>query len=194
MYYGEKLLKDKERHQRVSAYNHNEEGAFSGSLTSTQPIITDNITNSYGAVENPVSSIVKGIFLFFFGIPFMSVPAIMFSTTSLESVPGGVKFVMIAFSIPFFLVGLFISLIGLGSIISGITNKPTSELPFFKHLYQKNRRTRTAVPPIAPPSSYTQSSSPSQNPSNTYSYCMFCGAKLPPNAVVCPKCGASVES
>lgn len=63
----------------------------------------------------------SGLFLFFFGLPFTCVPLLMFY--GVESSFDSESIFMCMFSIPFLLAGLFVQMLGIRAIYSGITGK-----------------------------------------------------------------------
>lgn len=67
------------------------------------------------------ASIIGGLFLFFFGLPFTCVPFLMFYGAGLSL--DGESLFMGMFSIPFLLAGLFVQGLGLTSIYSGVSGK-----------------------------------------------------------------------
>ena len=84
-------------------------------------------------IENPPTSsgeqgtsLVMGIFMFFFGLPFTSVPFLILSDIGFELSPE--MFFMIAFTLPFLLAGLFVQTLGIAGIYYGLTGKAN---PFF---------------------------------------------------------------
>ena len=67
---------------------------------------------------NRIGSMFFGLFLFFFGLPFTLVPLMMFSWGEIDPDYPFESLLMIIFSIPFLMAGLFIQLFGL-KVISG---------------------------------------------------------------------------
>ena len=66
---------------------------------------------------NRGASIIFGLFLFFFGLPFTLVPFMLFSDGVIDINYPFESLFMIAFSVPFLLAGLLVQFLGLGSIL-----------------------------------------------------------------------------
>ena len=67
---------------------------------------------------NRIGSMFFGLFLFFFGLPFTLVPLMMLSWGEIDPDYPFESLLMIIFSIPFLMAGLFVQLLGL-KVISG---------------------------------------------------------------------------
>lgn len=70
-----------------------------------------------GSTGNRIGSIIGGVFLFFFGLPFTLVPFMLFSDGVIDINYPFESLFMIAFSVPFLLAGLLVQFLGLGSIL-----------------------------------------------------------------------------
>ena len=70
-----------------------------------------------GSTGNRIGSIIGGVFLFFFGLPFTLVPFMLFSDGVNDINYPFESLFMIAFSVPFLLAGLLVQFLGLGSIL-----------------------------------------------------------------------------
>ena len=66
---------------------------------------------------NRIASIIFGLFLFFFGLPFTLVPFMLFSDGVIDINYPFESLFMIAFSVPFLLAGLLVQFLGLSSIL-----------------------------------------------------------------------------
>lgn len=66
---------------------------------------------------NRIASIIFGLFLFFFGLPFTLVPFMLFSDGVIDINYPFESLFMIAFSVPFLLAGLLVQFMGLATIL-----------------------------------------------------------------------------
>lgn len=67
---------------------------------------------------NRIASIIFGLFLFFFGLPFTLVPFMLFSDGVIDINYPFESLFMIAFSVPFLLAGLLVQFLGLSAMMS----------------------------------------------------------------------------
>ena len=67
---------------------------------------------------NRIASIIFGLFLFFFGLPFTLVPFMLFSDGVIDINYPFESLFMIAFSVPFLLAGLLVQFLGLSTMMS----------------------------------------------------------------------------
>jgi len=152
--------------------------AFSGSFTETKPIVYSSSRDPYREGFT-IAGLIQGFFMFFFGLPFIAAPVLV-ATAAFSDLGGiGIKIFIIIFIIPFLFVGCIMSLSGILIVISFFVKKPIyTKVPLIRKYYK--RKDYVSQPPVAPPQ-------PSMH------YCMYCGAKIPPNATHCPQCGSPVD-